>query len=489
MKLATLKKLVAKGEGPALEFKRSTGELREAMQSLCGFLNTSGGVVLFGVDRKGKIVGQQVTENTIHEITQALDRFEPPAKITIERTRVEEGREIVSLSATSNHESVPFVYDGRAFVRVGNTTRKMGQARYEESLLGRAHARRRWENLPAVDISLDDLDHEEILRTREDAIHNRRISAATPADPGEILDRLGLRREGVITQAAQVLYGRAAPADYPQCLLKLGRFRGTEISGDILDNRQEHMHVFSMVREAMAFLDRTLPLSAHFTPGVIQREDRLAVPPEALREALLNAVMHRDYSDPSGHVAIAVFDDRVEIRSSGGFPAGITAEMLTGPHMSKPRNPLIAGAFHRTGAVEIWGWGTNRIIEECRKRDLDAPSFAEVSGYVHVTFKAPIGPGGTSSRHQVGTKLALSEHQVAVLAVSGEAQPLVELMERCGRSDRTKFRQQVLRPLLDAGLLELTIPDKPRSSKQRYRTTVAGRSAARAADETDEDGG
>jgi len=211
--------------------------------------------------------------------------------------------------------------------------------------------------------------------------------------------------------------GRASPADYPQCLLKLGRFRGTEISGAVIDNRQEHMHVFAMVREAMAFLDRTLPLSAHFTPGVIQREDRLA----------------------------------------------------------------------RTGAVEIWGWGTNRITEECLSNGLDAPSFEDVSGYVYVTFKAPIGPGAASGRHQVGTKLALSEHQVTVLAASGEAQPLKGLMARCGRSDRTKSRKQVLRPLLDAGLLELTIPDKPRSSLQRYRATDAGRAAARTSDGGEED--
>ena len=187
MKVSTLKKLVASGEGPELEFKRSTGELREVMQTLCGFLNTGGGVVLLGVDRKGKLEGQQVSENTIHEITQAFDRFEPPVNVTIERTSVEGDREVVALSVTANQESVPFTYDGRAFVRVGNTTRRMGQARYEELLLERAHARRRWENLPAVGVSLDGLDHEEILRTREDAIRNRRIPAATPADAGEIL--------------------------------------------------------------------------------------------------------------------------------------------------------------------------------------------------------------------------------------------------------------------------------------------------------------
>jgi len=171
------------------------------------------------------------------------------------------------------------------------------------------------------------------------------------------------RPDREIIQAAQILYGTKFLPDYPQGLLKLGRFRGTKITGDILDNKQEHLHALAMVREAMAFLDRTLPLAAHFPKGEIFRQDRLPIPPDALREILLNAVMHRDYSDPGSYVAVAVFDDRFEIRSVGRLPFGISIEELSGPHYSTLRNPLIADAFHRTGAVEIWGRGTNRVID------------------------------------------------------------------------------------------------------------------------------
>lgn len=107
----------------------------------------------------------------------------------------------------------------------------------------------------------------------------------------------------------------------------------------------------------MAWLDRTLPLAARFVPGKIEREDRLSVPAEALREMILNAVMHRDPTDPAGRVEVAVFDDRIQIRSLGLLPRGITVEMLSGHHDSKPRNPLIAQAFHRTGAVKCGAAG------------------------------------------------------------------------------------------------------------------------------------
>jgi ATP-dependent DNA helicase RecG len=93
-----------------------------------------------------------------------------------------------------------------------------------------------------------------------------------------------------------MLYGKRFLPDYPQCLLKMGRFRGSEITGEIVDNRQEHMNAFAMVREGMAFLERTMPLGARFPAGKIFREDRFPVPLDAIREILLNAVMHRDYS-------------------------------------------------------------------------------------------------------------------------------------------------------------------------------------------------
>ena len=185
-----------------------------------------------------------------------------------------------------------------------------------------------------------------------------------------------------------VLYRRRFLPDYPQCLLKMGRFRGTEITGEIVDNRQEHMNAFAMVREGMAFLERTMPLGARFPTGQIFREDRFPVPLDALREILLNAVMHRDYSDYSGHVAIVIFDDRIEIRSYGRLPTGITVEQLSGKHDSKPVNPLIAEAFHRTGAVEVWGRGTNRVIAMCKKHGTEPPVFEEKQGFVIVTFKA-----------------------------------------------------------------------------------------------------
>ena len=241
---------------------------------------------------------------------------------------------------------------------MARATRRITQTKYDKRLLDRTHLTWRWEDEPVEGLTLKDLERKEILRTRELAIQHSRISVDTSCDMGEILDRLGLRVGGVLKRAALMLHGKQLLAHYPQCLLKMGRFRGTEITGEIVDNQQEYMNAFAMVREGMAFLERTMPLGAPFPTGKILRKDRFPVPLDALREILPNAVMHRDYSDYSGYVAIVVFDDRIEIRSYGRLPCGITVKKLSGKHDSKPVNPLIAGAFQRTGAVEVWGRGT-----------------------------------------------------------------------------------------------------------------------------------
>ena len=139
--------LVEEGEGPALEFKRSTGELKEGMQTLCAFLNGSGGTVLFGVRPEGTIEGQAVSDQTLRDIAQAADRFEPPAHVSIHRVKLKAGREVVVAAVEGGVDMRPFTYEGRPYERVGSTTRRMPQAEYERLLVERGHGKRRWENL------------------------------------------------------------------------------------------------------------------------------------------------------------------------------------------------------------------------------------------------------------------------------------------------------------------------------------------------------
>jgi ATP-dependent DNA helicase RecG len=244
----------------------------------------------------------------------------------------------------------------------------------------------------------------------------------------------------------------------------------------------------------MAFLERTMPLGARFPVGQVFREDRFPVPLDALREILLNAVMHRDYTDYSGYVAIVVFDDRIEIRSYGRLPTGITVDQLSGRHDSKPTNPLIAGAFHRTGAVEVWGRGTNRVIAACKKHGAAPPVFEERQGFLIVTFRASLVAGG-AARTSNGRTALRSEQPESQPESRPESQPesqpesldqrvlallepqalgKAEISAHLGQKKVSGQLNKVIRTLMGQGLIEYTLPETPNSRLQKYWLTPEG---------------
>ncbi len=331
MNLGELEKLVNRGEGPTVELKRSTGELREGLQTLCAFLNGSGGTLVFGIRPDETMEGQDVSDRTLRDIAQALDGFEPTLRVPVERIPLGSGREVLVMRVGPLSDALPFTFDGRAYERVESTTRRMPQDRYEALLLDRAHSKRRWENQPAEGVTLRDLDREEVLRLVGAAQAAGRLVGPVARNVGAILDRLGVQRSGRILRAALVLFGKAFLPDFPQCELRMARFRGVDKT-EFLDQRQLRGPAFKLLEEAQLFCQRHLPLPGRIGPTRWERVDRPLIPPEALREIFVNALIHRDYSVAGGAVSLAIFDDRVEVWSVGGLPRGITPESLTRDH-------------------------------------------------------------------------------------------------------------------------------------------------------------
>lgn len=217
MTLAELQTLIADstGEWEHIEFKRTTGELQGGMETLCGFLNGTGGKVIFGVTQAGKIQGQDTTDATFQEVANAIRKLEPPSWIEQTRVPLGETREVLILATTEQADG-PYTFDGRPYLRIGNTTSRMPQAEYQRRLLARALAKERWENQIAEGYTLADMDMAEVERTFRAAVHQGRLESA-PADPVEGLDRLHLRVDGRSLRAAVVLFGRKLMPDYPQC--------------------------------------------------------------------------------------------------------------------------------------------------------------------------------------------------------------------------------------------------------------------------------
>jgi len=387
MTVQELEALIAEtkgGEWEQIGFKKTTGELQGGMETLCGFLNGSGGKVLFGVNNAGKIVGQETGDSTFQDIANAIRKIEPSVWIEQIRVKVDSKREVIVL-ATSVHQDAPYCFDGRAYQRIGNTTSRMPQTEFERRIFERRHAEHRWEDRPATRYSLDSVDSQVIDRVLDEALQCGRIEHK-PTSFADALAKFKLSAEGCLKKAGVVLFATDVIPDFPQCGLRMARFSGVSKLGDFIDQRQFHGHAFRLLDEAELFLRRHIPVGGTFVENKLQRQDRPAYPYLALREALVNAICHRDYSIVGGAVHVAIFDDRVEIISSGLLPAGISIDDLKRDHASLPRNPTIAEVFFRCGLIEKWGRGTQKIVESCLDGGYPEPQFTEQAGNFIVSF-------------------------------------------------------------------------------------------------------
>ena len=494
MDIDKLKNLIKKGESDCVEFKKTTGQRTAAGKTVCAFLNNRGGLVLFGVTDSGDILGQDIGNRTIADLSHELNKIDPPVTPDISTIQLENGKFIIIIEV--KEDDAPYTFDGRPYERVGNVTRVMARETYERRLIERMHPTRRWENQPAPEsITISDLDEEEIQILLANAIRIGRMEAPRYTDPESILRGLDLIEDKRLLNAAIVLFGQNVWSYYPQCEIRLARFRGKDRTGDFIDNRQYNGNAFNLLRRAERFLLDHVPIAGRVIPGKMIREDNPWYPPPATREALANAICHRDYTVPGGAVSLAMHNDRIEIANPGEFHFGITPEKLVIPHESKPWNPLIANAFYRAGIIDRWGSGTTNILEWCEENGNPAPQWQERAGSVVVTFL----PIPESKTPEVGTKEGLSQDQVVAHEaqvtdqvtdqvsdqVSDQVRKILFLLDReeadtlwimkqLKMSHRPTFRKNYLHPAIEARLIEMTIPDKPTSRLQKYRLTPEG---------------
>ncbi len=453
MNLDQFTALVASGESETetLEFKATTGTRREAAQTVCAFLNQDGGRVLFGVTPDGAVVGQQVGERTVEELSAELRRIDPPAFPTIERVPVDGGRDVIIVS-TGQGASRPYSYRGTAYRRIGNTTLAMSADEYNRMLFERMHSEQRWENQPAAGWSVADLDVEEIRRTVAEAVRRGRIEEPVGGETTDLLRGLGLLRDGVLLRAAAVLFGSTERLEFemPQCLLRVARFRGTDRM-EFLDNRQFNGNAFTLLTNAERFLRDTLPIAGRFEQDRFERIDEPLYPPLATREALANALCHRDYSIGGGSVGIAIYDDRLEVTSSGPLHFGLTPEKLLVPHESRPWNPLIARTFYRRGIIEEWGSGTLKMADMASKAGLPVPEIDDDGGAVTVRFRHGRFVPRPIAR-DVSEPEGRREMTLALLDGADEGLTRREIHARLGSSVSERQVRTTLEELRDSGL-------------------------------------
>ena len=239
-----------------------------------------------------------------------------------------------------------------------------------------------WDALPSELATHDAIDEEKLRAFIKQTNEKRRRQLEVHAASADILERESLLSNGKLTFAALLLFGKNPQRFVPHARIKAGRFKSETL---IVDDQELAGTLFEQVHAAFAFIQKHLSVRLVIT-GQPQREEVWDYPLEALREALINAVCHRDYSS-AVETQIRVYDDHIVIWNPGALPSSLRLEDLKGRHHSVPRNKLISTIFYEAGLIEKWGSGTNRIIEECRKYGLADPEWREQQGMMFIMRK------------------------------------------------------------------------------------------------------
>jgi len=448
-----------------IEWKTSWRD--EYLKWICGFANAQGGQLVIGRDDKGTTIGLPDAQKLLEDLPNKVrDLLGIMVDVNLKSSG---GKDYLEIDVEPY--PAPVSFRGRYYFRSGSTKQELKGAALDKFLLGKLG--RHWDDIPVPHVTLRDLDASAFKYFKTAAAKSGRMDTAVLNDTNKaIIDNLQLREGKYLRNAAVLLFHENPEQSVPGAYVKIGFFRS---DSDLAYQDEVHGNLFVQAEKTLDLL-LTKYMKAYISYEGVQRVERFLFPRDALREVLHNALVHRDYTTGSP-IQIRVYEDRIRFYNDGHLPEGWTVNNLLKEHKSAPHNPLIAGAFFRTGDIEAWGRGIDTIRDACRENTTDFPTFEFESTGMMVEFKGVVPDKTGQEPPQSGTKSALSRHQVEILDKCRSDSVLVDLMTVTGRSDRTKFRHQVLKPLLEAGLVEMTIPDKPRSSRQKYRLTKKGRTA------------
>ena len=288
----------------------------------------------------------------------------------------------------------------------------------------------------------------------------------------DLLEHLNLLDDGFLTNASVLLFGRNPQRFLLSSEIKCAHFHGTRVSKPIPSYQVYKGTVFEIVDQAVDFVLSKLDLSVGTREYGPQAPVKYEIPKEVVTEAIVNAVAHRDYTG-NGSVQVMLFSDRLVIWNPGRLPPSLTIEKLKEAHGSVPNNPLLAEPMYLTRYIERMGTGTGDMIEQCRKVNLKEPDFLMTDGFEVVIY-----------RPLKSDKAGLPPYEVTG-EVTGEVRRLLmildaemtrqEIQERMGLKSEENIRIRYIRPAIESGLIEMTIPDKPQSRLQKYRLTKKGR--------------
>jgi len=373
-------------ESQNTEFKQSWND--DYLKWVCGFANAQGGRIFIGKDDAGIVTDLKNAKKLLEDLPNKIrDQLGLMPHINLQEADGKAYLEIIVEPST-----VPISLRGSYYWRSGSVKQELKGHALTDFLLKKMGIT--WDQVIQERATLDDIDEATITLFKREAVTAGRLPDISGLSIQELLKKLHLLTEKGLTNAALVLFGKDPGAFYPNLFVKIGRF-----GLNMVDMRFQEVcegNLFQLLRDVMEQLEKKFLIKPVRFEG-LRRLEELEYPVPALREMLLNALVHRNYM--GSMTQLRVMDDRLSLWNAGTLPLELTVEKLFQSHRSIPRNPLIAEVCYRVGYIDSWGRGIEKITDACKAAGLPEPVIEENSGGVAVeVLKAP-----TSENSDFGT--------------------------------------------------------------------------------------
>lgn len=350
-------------------------------KTITAFINTQGGDLLLGVDEHKKIVGVKNAPQWISRINEMISTdIKPLAPVSTQIVTYKK-REIILISIWEGSKK-PYQYKDNIYLQEGDRVKTTDVSGLNQLIAQRKSADFEWERRTVLGSGLNDLDEEELFKTIEAYRQYKQYSSIT--DVEDFLFQTGLMQGGSLTNACIVLFGKNPVRYIPQSRIRLTVYPGEKSSDVFVNDFIMEDNLFKNITTIFTFLDTNFGKQM-IVDGTV-RTERYHYPRLALREGILNAMVHRDYNSVNGFLQISIFNNRTEISNYGGLLEGIAVKDLRIEHHSILRNPDIAHMCFIRKYIEMLGSGTLRMIKDCKVNGFKMPKWSDEKNVMTVVF-------------------------------------------------------------------------------------------------------
>jgi len=406
-----------------IEYKKNWRD--DFLKWVCGFANANGGKIYVGINDKGKVTG---INNHQELLEQLPNKFRDILGVFAEVNLQSEGKRHY-LEIIVPHYDVPISLRGKYYVRTGSTLQELKGPVLNEFILKRTG--KTWDDITEQKASIDDIDETTIRQFLKDANQAVRINVENDITIPDLLEKLRLSEDGNLKRASIVLFGKDPGKFYPNMTSKIGKFG--ESDADLKFHEVVEGNLIQLKERIGEMLNAKFFIHPIDFKGM-QRVEKDEYPVAAIREMILNALVHRNYL--GAQTQIRLYESHFSVWNDGGLPEGITEEDLKKVHRSKPRNPLIADVCFKGGYIESWGRGTIKILEACREANLPEPDLKEEQGgFLSKIYKDRF------TEDQL-KKIGLNERQIEAIIYTKKYGKITnsDYQKLCNVSERTALR-------------------------------------------------